>query len=88
MTDEGGTAADSCCSCSIESMVSVDERGQMVLPKEVREKANIQPGDKLALIGWEQDGEICCLGMVKADRLTNLVKQFLGPMMSEITRSS
>jgi len=88
MTDECDTGTDSCCSCSVEAMVSVDERGQMVLPKELREKANIQPGDKLALIGWEQDGEICCLGMVKADRLTSLVKQFLGPMMSEVTRST
>ena len=87
MTDECGTGNDTCCSCSVEAMVSVDERGQMVLPKELREKANIQPGDKLALIGWEQDGDICCLGMVKADRLTNLVKQFLGPMMSEIARA-
>ena len=78
--------ADSCC-CRIEALVSVDERGQMVLPKEVREKANIQPGDKLAIIGWEQGGQLCCLGLVKSESLTDLVKKFLGPMLSDITRS-
>jgi antitoxin PrlF len=31
-------------------MVSVDERGQMVLPKDLREKANIKAGDKLAVV--------------------------------------
>jgi len=33
----------------IESIVSVDERGQMVLPKVVREKLKIDPGGKIAL---------------------------------------
>ena len=42
--------------CQVEAMVSVDEKGQMVLPKTIREKANIQPGDKLVLIGWEKEG--------------------------------
>ena len=35
--------------CKVEALVSVDERGQMVLPKEVRDKANIKSGDKLAV---------------------------------------
>jgi antitoxin PrlF len=30
--------------CQVEAMVSVDEKGQMVLPKSIREKAGIQPG--------------------------------------------
>ena len=28
-------------SCKVDSLVSVDERGQMVLPKELRDKAGI-----------------------------------------------
>ncbi len=36
-------------------MTSVDERGQMVLPKDVRDKANIKPGDKLAVVSWAVD---------------------------------
>jgi len=30
--------------------------GQMVLPKELRDRAGIKGGDKLALIGWEKEG--------------------------------
>jgi antitoxin PrlF len=67
--------------CRIESLISVDERGQMVLPKELRDKANIRAGDKLALVSWEKDGEICCLSLVKADYLAERVKEFLGPVM-------
>jgi antitoxin PrlF len=67
--------------CRIESLISVDERGQMVLPKELRDKANIRAGDKLALVSWEKEGEICCLSLVKADYLAERVKEFLGPVM-------
>ena len=75
-------AALSCC--KVESLVSVDERGQMVLPKEMRDKANIRPGDKLALISWEKDGKVCCFTLIKADEFGDMVKGFLGPMMSEV----
>lgn len=70
--------------CSVESLVSVDERGQMVLPKETREKANIRAGDKLALISWEKDGKICCISLIKAQELTEMIRGLLGPMMKEI----
>ena len=58
-----------CCSssgndqpcCKVESVVSIDERGQMVLPKEIREKANIHSGDKLALVSWGQKAELFAL---------------------------
>jgi antitoxin PrlF len=73
--------------CQVEAMVSVDEKGQMVLPKTIREKAGIQPGDKLVLIGWEKDGQMCCITMVKADSLAGMVKGMLGPMMKDIISS-
>jgi len=52
--------------CKIEALISIDERGQMVLPKEVRDKAGIRPGDKLALTSWESEGKVCCMLLVKA----------------------
>ena len=30
-----------------------------MLPKELREKASIKAGDKLAVISWERQGEVC-----------------------------
>jgi len=70
-------------SCKIESIISVDERGQMVLPKELRDKANIKTGDKLAIISWEKDGKVCCLSLIKAENLAEMTKDLLGPMMKE-----
>jgi antitoxin PrlF len=70
--------------CRVESVVSVDERGQMVLPKEIRERAGIRAGDKLALIVWEREGQVCCVSMVKDDALAGMVRNLLGPMMRDI----
>jgi hypothetical protein len=39
------------------------------------------------LVGWEKDGQTCCITMVKADSLANMVKGMLGPMMKDIITS-
>ena len=74
--------------CKVESLISVDERGQMVLPKEIRDKADIKAGDKLALISWEKDGKVCCFTLIKADDFGGMVKEMLGPMMKEMAEPS
>jgi antitoxin PrlF len=66
--------------CKIDAVVSVDAKGQIVLPKELREKAKIKPNDKLAVIGFERDNEVCCIIMVKVDALENSLKNMLGPV--------
>jgi AbrB family looped-hinge helix DNA binding protein len=70
--------------CNVEAVVSVDERGQMVLPKDIREKAGIKAGDKLAIIAMRQEGKVCCLAMIKVEALADMVKSMLGPVMKEI----
>jgi antitoxin PrlF len=70
--------------CRVEALVSIDERGQMVLPKELREKAGIQAGNKLALTAWEKDGKVCCITMTKVEELADMVRATLGPVMKEI----
>ncbi len=67
--------------CQVEAVTTVDERGQMVLPKDIRDKAHIQAGDKLALITWKKDDRVCCITMIKTDELNQMVKSFLGPVM-------
>ena len=74
--------------CRVESVLTVDERGQMVLPKDVRERAGIRPGDKLALISWENNGSICCLALMKVESLSGMVKDVLGPLINERGRTS
>jgi AbrB family looped-hinge helix DNA binding protein len=73
--------------CKVEALIGVDERGQMVLPKEIRDKADIHTGDKLALVSWERDGKICCFTFIKADEFGDMVKGLLGPMMKEVMGS-
>lgn len=68
----------------VESIVSVDERGQMVLPKDIREKAGINAGDKLAVIAMEKNGKVCCLSLIKVGDIEPMVKDMLSPIMKEI----
>jgi len=68
----------------VESIVSIDERGQMVLPKDIREKAKIRPGDKLAVVSMEKDGKICCLSLIRVEELEGMVKSVLGPVIDGI----
>ncbi len=70
--------------CQVEGVTSIDERGQMVIPKEIRERAGIQAGDKMAVITWEKDGRVCCISLLKTADLSPMVKNILGPMISEM----
>jgi antitoxin PrlF len=70
--------------CKVESVVSVDERGQMVLPKDVRDKAGVRVGDKFAVVSWEKQGRVCCISLVKVEDMAAMMRDMLGPMMSGI----
>lgn len=72
--------------CKVESVVSVDDRGQMVLPKKIRDRVGIRPGDKLAVTSWERGGKMCCITLIKVEDLSEMVKGMLGPVMKEILR--
>jgi len=91
------SSGESCCGraskragcCKVESLISVDDRGQMVLPKNVRDKAGIRAGDKLALVSWEKEGRVCCFTLIKVEEFTDMVRGLLGPMLEEmITKST
>ncbi len=81
--DKGSSGKRIGC-CAVEAIITVDERGQMVLPKELRQRAGIKAGDKLAVTSWEKDGEVCCIALIKAGNLESMVKGILGPVMKDI----
>jgi len=58
----------------------------MILPKDIREKAQIRGGDKLAVVSMEKDGKICCLSLIKVEELERMVKSLLGPVMGEFIK--
>ncbi|MCW3975533.1 MAG: HgcAB-associated protein [Candidatus Bathyarchaeota archaeon] len=82
-----------CCSptdkemscCKVESIISIDNRGQMVLPKEIREKAKIRAGDKLALVSWEKAGKVYCISIIRAEDFSRIVEGTLGPTVEEVS---
>jgi antitoxin PrlF len=77
-----------CCgddTCRIDAVITMDQKGQIVLPKDLREKANIKPNEKLAVVACEKDGEVCCIMLVKADRLVGAVTKALGPLLKAVT---
>ncbi len=72
------------CHCEIESVVKVDGRGQMVLPKEIREKVGIEPGSKLAVVSMKKDEEICCISLMKTEELEEMVGKRLEPIINNL----
>jgi antitoxin PrlF len=77
---------EKCCTASldykIESIVTVDDRGQMVLPKSVRQKLDIGPGDRLAIAIGERNGRICCLQLIPMEDLDKKASE----IVSEATK--
>jgi AbrB family looped-hinge helix DNA binding protein len=55
-------------------VVTVAERGQIVIPKEAREHFNIKPGDKLLVTGDLKRG----LGIVKAEKMKEFAQKIMG----------
>jgi antitoxin PrlF len=70
----------------VEAVVTIDERGQMVLPKAIRERAGLQPGDKLAVSVMESKGSVCCINLIRTEQIAQMVKEMLGPLMSDVIK--
>ena len=63
----------------IEGVVSLDDRGQMVIPKAVRERMGLGPGSKLAISVMERDGRPCCMTLIRTEELADRVRDIVGP---------
>ena len=76
-----------CCSsgqegldcCHIEGIVTIDKRGQIVLPKSLRDSMGISPGSRLIVIAMKDKGIITSISLMKADSVDNMVKEILKP---------
>ena len=80
----GATGPRATC-CKVEALVSIDERGQMILPKEIRDRANICAGDKLAVTSLEKEGKMCCILLTRAEDLSGMMITVLGPVVKDMT---
>ena len=66
----------------VEAIVSFDERGQLVVPKDVRKKFNLQAGEKFAFVSCTNKDELCCITLIKTKEIEGMLKGFLGPVFS------
>jgi len=69
--------SDSSGCCTAEAIVKMDERGQMVFPKDLRLKAGIQPGDKFMVTSMKRGDKICCFFLIKVDQMNDFVTNFI-----------
>ena len=72
--------------CRIDAVVTMDVKGQIVLPKDLREKANFKPNDKIAVVACEKEGAVCCIMMIKAERLAGAITKTLSPLLRGVTK--
>ncbi len=68
----------------VEAVATIDDRGQMVLPKAIRERLGLKAGDKLAISVMERDGKPCCVTLIRAEDLSTMVREFLGPAIKDV----
>ena len=73
---------DSCC--EIEAIVSFDDRGQLVFPKDIRKKFSLKAGEKFAMVSCTNENGLCCFTLVKTSQINDLVGKALGPMLNNI----
>ncbi|MBC7114896.1 MAG: AbrB/MazE/SpoVT family DNA-binding domain-containing protein [Archaeoglobi archaeon] len=57
-----------CGSAKIETIVTVDAKGCILIPKEIRSRMGLESGDRLMVIsGVDEKNRICCLLLVKPE---------------------
>lgn len=73
--------------CEVEAIVSFDERGQLVIPKDVRKKFGLKAGDKFALVSCYSEGDVkgpCCFTLLKTADMRTVVSQSLKPILGGV----
>ncbi|MCJ7632597.1 AbrB/MazE/SpoVT family DNA-binding domain-containing protein [Candidatus Bathyarchaeota archaeon] len=70
----------------VDAVVSIDSKGQIVLPKDLREKSKLKSGDKLAIMACEKEGEVCCIVIVKAEGLGEAMSKLISPALRQVIR--
>lgn len=70
----------------IEAVVSVDERGQLVLPAAIRTGMGIKAGDKFAVVTHPLGNKAVCVTLLKVEDLAAALKEHLGPAFEHLVR--
>lgn len=66
-----------------EGILTVGERGQIVLPKALRSRSKIDAGDRLIAVCLGE-GERSLVLLLKAENVSKMLKSAFGPILKEI----
>jgi len=72
--------------CRIDAVITMDAKGQIVLPKDLRQEAGFKPNDKIAVVACEKNGAVCCIMLIRAESLAGAVSKTLGPMLKSVIK--
>ncbi|MBI4362122.1 MAG: AbrB/MazE/SpoVT family DNA-binding domain-containing protein [Euryarchaeota archaeon] len=70
----------------VEAVVSVDERGQLVLPAALRSGMGIRAGDKFAVVTHQMGSRTAGITLLKVEDLAAALKEHLGPMFEHLVK--
>ncbi len=84
---KGEPDVETSSSCRMVAVIAMDGRGQIVLPKSLRDRADMKEGDRFCVVSSEEDDKVCCISLLKADEIDQTVKDILGPIMKDVMAS-
>jgi antitoxin PrlF len=63
------------------AVTKIDERGQIVIPKEIRDSLGWNKNEKIAIITRKNaDGKACCVMLVHVDSFADSIKGFVNTL--------
>lgn len=74
----------------VSKIIKIGRRGEIIIPKEIRELLNIKKGDELFIIGVKSK-ELGLFGsgriiITKTDEIADITSKVLGPLMKRAKR--
>ena len=78
------SSEDEVSCCHVEGVVTIDAKGQIVLPKSLRKEMELKEKDKLIVVSMKDKGKITSISLIKSKAMDNMVKIMLKPVMETI----
>ncbi len=63
-------------SCYVEAIISMDDRGQIVIPKNIRDKLGFTSSEKLVLISWTKNNKVESVSIMRNDVFSEIVNNY------------
>ncbi|MDH5449657.1 MAG: AbrB family transcriptional regulator [Candidatus Bathyarchaeota archaeon] len=56
------------------------------MPKDLREKAGIKTGDKLAIVASTRGEKVCCIMLMRTEELTESIRETFRPLLEDLVK--